>query len=641
MSMLRYFVVSSALLVITLFATHHPTSNIMVNVDHLPAVIEGGSVERLPSGDNIDVGTGALKSTALLTRGEQTRNRLNLPVCIITPFVTGGPLISNFDPVGTDSISGAACDITNYGTFFVTAGDNQGTRIDGIQAATHVLPRGTIRSFCNINGTADDGVIGWVINGATASAGNQVLTAWSSADTWTDTLATHTGDCQDFILQPQGAGPTNAWTPLSARVRQWRETIANLEIFPCTTPATITGTVNDWNPPDTAPQAAAPGTFGDYSCVNLGTVDGTGATLTGMQHGTGAGGTSGKGEGQIKCISNGGPGVITIPHHSGTSSPSNQFTNPGSIAIQIQVNTFDCFFTFGAAWQLIGSGVSTSGVANNTLPKMLNLGLGDSTSNELVASATLDTGVVTTTGPLQVADSASATQASVGIAYFSIAPTGAGITTTRPAYNIENVDNRSFDTTGGAVTQFGIVSLQDATRSAGANTFGQVSIYSDANNCSSSTLCYSWESQHGNEYHNLGAKSGFYYYNTGYGDYEDSLKVEATLTLGGGDFNGTAKAQIAQASVTPTSVSHGTLSADASNFQGEVTTVGANTSVTLTFGGGGFGTTSHCFLTVEGSSTVGMQVSTVSNTAPVFSCFTFTTGQAANCPNFVYQCWGH
>jgi hypothetical protein len=637
-----YAAVVLLMLVVPVFVIASGSGRVATNVtkvETLEAVSATGAVHATLTGA---VGDLSLDRDATIGRDATvkavlTPNRLNIPVCIITPFPTGGPLISNFDPSGVDSISGAACDITNYGTFYVTAGDNQGTRIDGIQSATHALPRGTVRTFCNINGTADDGTIGWVVNGSTASAGNQVLTGWSSAVTWTDTLDTHTGDCTSFILQPQGAGPTNAWTPLGARMRQWRETIANLELFPATTPAAITGIVNDWNPMDTTPQAAAPGTFGDYSLVNASTVDASGATLTGMQHGAGAGGTTGKGEGQIKCLLNSGPGPITIPHHSGSSSPSNYFTNAGGIAIQIQVSQIDCFLTFGASWFLIGSSLSSAGIANNAIPKMQNLGIADSTSNELTASALLDNGTVTTVGPLQVADSANPTSVMVGNPYFVIAPSGTQ--TTPPSYVIEATSAALTISTAGH-TLYGLVSLAYATNAAGTN----VAIFGDTTGAATN---YALMTQRGSVYLAQGGDPGTFYDNHVYFDENKGIKaegigaggLETALTLCGGDFNGNVQSQIASC-VVP-SANHGTLSGDASNYQGEVTGVGANTSVTLTFGGGGFATTAHCHLTVEGSSTVGMQISTVSNTAPVFSCFTLATGVAANCPNFVYQCWGH
>lgn len=92
-------------------------------------------------------------------------------------------------------------------------------------------------------------------------------------------------------------------------------------------------------------------------------------------------------------------------------------------------------------------------------------------------------------------------------------------------------------------------------------------------------------------------------------------------------------------SVAAPTVNHGTLAGSSTNFVGRVTSVGTNTSVTLTFGNSGFGTTAFCFAQVEGSAQ-GIYV-TASATAPVFNCFNTTTAAAANCNNFSYQCIGH
>ena len=79
------------------------------------------------------------------------------------------------------------------------------------------------------------------------------------------------------------------------------------------------------------------------------------------------------------------------------------------------------------------------------------------------------------------------------------------------------------------------------------------------------------------------------------------------------------------------SVNHGTLSADASAMMGSITSIGSFTSVTLTLGGGGFTTAAHCWTQITSAPATGsvadvIYVSTVSKSAPVFSCQDATAG---------------
>jgi hypothetical protein len=87
------------------------------------------------------------------------------------------------------------------------------------------------------------------------------------------------------------------------------------------------------------------------------------------------------------------------------------------------------------------------------------------------------------------------------------------------------------------------------------------------------------------------------------------------------------------------SASAGTLGTGSTNWVGNITGVGA-TSTTLAFGGGGFATTSWCTAVPNQATTIELITATRSATAPVFSCFSSTTGLAATCVNFTYTCTG-
>ena len=129
-----------------------------------------------------------------------------------------------------------------------------------------------------------------------------------------------------------------------------------------------------------------------------------------------------------------------------------------------------------------------------------------------------------------------------------------------------------------------------------------------------------------------------------------SLGVKTTSALEGAVSIGTVTTkQKIDATTTGVSVNHGTLSSDASNSVGRVTGIGANGSVTLTFGttgGTSFTSTSHCHAQVLSGtySSEGYQIKvTPSASAPVFACYSSSiagNGSTANCPDFEYFCTG-
>jgi hypothetical protein len=266
-----------------------------------------------------------------------------------------------------------------------------------------------------------------------------------------------------------------------------------------------------------------------------------------MSHGNG-GGNTGKGEGQIKCLWNGGPGEIIVPHESNLSTTANYFTNPNDIGLQIPVNALSCFQTFGEAWTLIGSPVATEGggIGNGCIPVAENMGTSDSKSNTFQTSAVCDNATATTVGAMQVADSATALASTVGASDFRMAPTGTGInvsTAAPPAYHIESTDQRTLNMTT-AFTQFGIVSLQDATVSAGGSALTQEAIYADANGCAGGGTCYAFVSQHGNLYFGLGVQSSYMYANTQDLSASGTVESQGNFKVGVSAFGGTAAYEV-------------------------------------------------------------------------------------------------
>lgn len=137
---------------------------------------------------------------------------------------------------------------------------------------------------------------------------------------------------------------------------------------------------------------------------------------------------------------------------------------------------------------------------------------------------------------------------------------------------------------------------------------------------------------------------------TGAGDISGRRGSFSSGVTTAGDFtmaNGTARAERASSSA-PTSVSHGSLSADASNFVGRITGIGSNSTLVLTFSGGGYGSFAHCqFSGIAGTGTgeVGFFINGDGGiTAPVIRCAQTIAGgffTGGNCPDIDYECWGH
>lgn len=90
---------------------------------------------------------------------------------------------------------------------------------------------------------------------------------------------------------------------------------------------------------------------------------------------------------------------------------------------------------------------------------------------------------------------------------------------------------------------------------------------------------------------------------------------------------------------TPT-VNHGSLDTGSTNSWGAVTGIGANTSVTLTFGASGFANRSWCTASPNSNANTEVIYVTKSATAPVFNCIDSKTGSTTNCVDFTYTCVG-
>ncbi|HEY3807789.1 MAG TPA: hypothetical protein VGL61_34630 [Kofleriaceae bacterium] len=561
-------------------------------------------------------GTEAPNETAIATPGRAP--------CIVDAFKTGAPPVNDWSP---------AC-LSTGSMVQVQAGDNQGTLITGIDATG--MSVGDERTICNANGTADAGVIAWSVEDASSLPNNRIWLAHDHKTTFEDRIYQGTGDCLTFVYtQPNQSNPaTYRWLVRDGRVRQNRLTVQNLELFPWIVAAGVTGTNDDWAPVDTEiyPQAGGTGSAIDYTMILASTADVEGATLTGLASAGSGNLNSGKGEGATKCIYNDGPGVIRLTSEDSASHSYNRFLLPDDVAITIQVHSTRCFWSEGGAWTLLGQALSGEALSATHVIKGGGTG---GTTNELVNSAIVDDGTSTSVGPLSVLDSSAATSV-VNESLMSLRPTGAGVTDPAP-YNMLVQDFRTFDTSSSPISYFNTISLAEGTRSAGENDLTQVALYADARGGQRNEAI---ETGCGDLYFGAGCQSSTAYVNTARLDTSAEGIVETTLGVGGGDFTGTTRQQLAEASILPR-VTHGTLSSDSSNFIGRITGISAS-STTLIFGGSGFSTTAHCFIQGEGDSAspIGFTVRP-SNTAPIIMCWRDGAGLAVPCPDLSYQCWGH
>ena len=123
----------------------------------------------------------------------------------------------------------------------------------------------------------------------------------------------------------------------------------------------------------------------------------------------------------------------------------------------------------------------------------------------------------------------------------------------------------------------------------------------------------------------------------------------STVTLqnsGGGTFGGlklsgqaSAATTVALSPLPPTSVNHGSLGTGSTNLVGNITGIGANASVVLSYSSA-FPSRSWCVATPNSNTTPEYIVVTNNASAPTFSCFNGTTGASANCVDFTYYCFG-
>lgn len=216
----------------------------------------------------------------------------------------------------------------------VHAADDSGSVITGIDAIGASIAVGYRFTLCNTNNPQDDGVLALAPEHTSSTAANRIWTPdWGrdTSQTATSRYIIGPSSCTDLIyMQPN---------PIDSSVKRWvvvdntrfgHLSLKQLGIYPYSTPAAITGTVNNWDPDDVC--AALGGPNGNtceaganvastsYTMIMVTTTDSSGATITGLKY-TGA--ATADGEGPIKIICGGGPGPVTLKNGSASSTTIN------------------------------------------------------------------------------------------------------------------------------------------------------------------------------------------------------------------------------------------------------------------------------------------------------------------------------
>jgi hypothetical protein len=166
-------------------------------------------------------------------------------------------------------------------------------------------------------------------------------------------------------------------------------------------------------------------------------------------------------------------GLAIINTTAGTGAQSN-------IVLSNTANIGSEYMSIGTASASFSSPYTDSGYMN-TAGKNLKLGITTSTEDFYVftAGAANTRLLITETGQFCMGDACSTTSINNNVTLLTMGNTGTGQTTTNTAL-IQATHTGSFNTTSSALTVYGIYSVMNATRSAGANNLTSIGFYGGA-----------------------------------------------------------------------------------------------------------------------------------------------------------------
>ena len=562
-------------------------------------------------------------------------------------------IIDNYNP---------ACLSTNT-LLQVASADNSGTTITGIDAIDNHLPIGSQVTICNETVPADAGVITLRNLNPGSAIGNRIFNPGAgrqrNCTATTSVYCQQDSDCPsvdasnvceqtdaDFNIGPDqcatltyiNAGAENAlaWPEWLINVGQSRfndVTTQNLNLYPILYTDELDGTVDDYNPTCTE-------TGGGSSCAALHAYT--------CAAGNDAGVVCGEAGDNLDFQSN---AMVQIDVGSGGATLEGLHYEPAASAAERQTQQQGLYkwICNAGAGSLLVENIASSIALDN----IDDGASGDNRGNFVVLPSECfeiyhqrDGGHWIVQGKRDPYFHERDTNITKGLAVSGNNPNSGIPNTTFFSDNIDGPNATGFDnylrdvhayTSASSITRTALAVVADGTVS-GGGTIQNVAMECSANG----TNAFAIEVTSGSVYIGLGTPAPHVWLNSPDTETSNLLAVGGTLGVGGApQLVGTLTTyQQAQASGAPTSVSSGTLSADASNFTGDITGA-STTSVTLTFSGSAL-TSSHCGAWADGSSIQPIAFTiNQSATAPQFFCFNTTTGIAATCPTFTYQCWRH
>lgn len=578
---------------------------------------------------------------------------------VVTPCVANfnsslpQAIIDNYNP---------ACLSTN--TFIqVASADNSGTTITGIDAIGNNLPIGSQITICNETVPGDAGVITLRNLSSNSAIGNRILTPGAgrqrNCTATPSTYCQQNSDCpsvdasntceqtdSDFNIGPDqcavleyiNAGAENAlawpeWMVMGGQSRFNNVTTQNMNLYPILYTDELDGTVDDYNPTCT-------GAGGSSSCAALHAYM--------CVAGNDAGVVCGEAGDNLDFQSN---AMVQIDVGSGGATLQGLHYEPAASAVERQTQTQGLYKWICNAGP--GSLLVENIASSNALANIDDGANGDNRGNFVVLPEECfevyhqrDIGHWMVQGKRDPYFHERDTNITKGLAVSGNNPTSGFPNTTFFTDNIDGPNATGFTNylrdvhayvSASPITRTTLAVVADGTVS-GGGTIQNVALNCSANGANAFAI----EVTGGSVFFGLGAQAPNVWSNSPDTEASNLLAVGGALGIGGApQLIGTLTTyQQAQATGAPASVSSGTLSTDASNFTGTVTGPSA-TSVTLTFSGSAL-TTSHCGAWADGSSVTAIAFTIEqSATAPVFFCSNTTTGVAATCPTFDYQCWRH
>lgn len=523
------------------------------------------------------------------------------------------------------------------------AGDNVGNLITGIDANGKSLPVGSQVTVCNTSGHDDDSVLAFTNLDTRSAAGNRILVPdvgiGGRCSTTTSTGCHLNSDCPGaetcvFDLSRYYIGPnqcstftystpwasngdatTKAWI-IDGKSRMAHLLVQNLQFFPILTADSITGgsTVDDYNPTCTSGACGAStcnlsggGTvscgeagsslrFLDYSTVILSTSNSTGVTIKGFHYETQA--TGPESLATWKRIYNDGPGSITIQNDASATAVDNVedgAANDRRGDIVLLPGQMIAIYHRRDSGPWYVDGKRDPWFHEATLNASVGMESTGWDTNAFLGATWQSNGAFT---------NSSGTQAGSVVNYVQIKVT----------------DNGAYDTTTTGKIAFGIHGTCTAHRVAGGNPVFNECAYLTASG--------------GDTNYNLYTDGGDTILDNGGG----TLDSRGALQLFRGKLELGAGLQIVSGAA-PT-VNHGSLGTGSTNWMGNVTSIGANTAVTLTYGGSPGFARSWCIAVPNATGTPEFISPACTATTCVFSCINSTTGAAANCVDFTWQCVG-